>query len=144
MNEPNQQRINEVLEMRLAGAQFHDIVAHAQEQGWEATDAEIRSYIDAGSAAIADQMETTRDGIIARHLAQRKRIYAKAVQGGDYRVALSILQDEANLLGLYPKKGKSDGGGKQTTVAILIEQQRTQVLDATEQSGLAKLPDRHK
>ena len=136
----DQQRINEVLEIRLAGAQFHEICAYADEQGWNVPQATIRSYIDAGTTALAEQLEGTRTGIINRHLAQRRRIYAKAVSGGDYRVALSILQDEANLLGLYPKKGKSSGDGAQTSISVIIEQQRTRVLDATEQ--ITALPSR--
>ena len=127
----DQQRINEVLEIRLAGAQFHEICAYADEQGWNVTQATIRSYIDAGTTALAEQLEGTREEIINRHLAQRRRIYAKAVSGGDYRVALSILQDEAELMGLYPKKDKGKGDGGKTSISVIIEQQRTRVLDAS-------------
>src|SRR5262249_4916631 len=39
--------------------------------------------------------------LLARHLLQRRRLYAHAMEVGDYKTALAVLKDEAQLLRLY-------------------------------------------
>ena len=55
------------------------------------------------------------------------------MQGGDYRTALSALQDEAELLGLYPDAKKAGSGdvAVQVNVGLVTltpEQRRTELL----------------
>jgi len=47
--------------------------------------------------------------LLNRHLLQRRRLYLRAIEDGDYRLALSILQDEAKLENLYPSGDSRPG-----------------------------------
>jgi hypothetical protein len=50
---------------------------------------------------MAQALEKDRNKLLARHLAQRRLLYAKALGTGDWRAALSVLKDEAELQRLY-------------------------------------------
>lgn len=112
-------RVEEVLAIRLQGAQFHDIVQYAAEQDppWNLSERQLWEYVHKGNELLKRQLETDRAGLINRHLAQRRTIYAKAMQGGDYRAALSALESECKLLGL---PGGTETGGNTTNVNIAI------------------------
>lgn len=97
-------RIEEVLRIRLDGAQFHDIVQFGSEQGWNVTGRQIRKYIARADALLVERQDKSRKKVIARHLAQRTALYARAVNAADYRTALAVLTDEAKLRGLYPDR----------------------------------------
>jgi hypothetical protein len=94
-------RVDEVLRIRLDGAQFHDIVQYAAEKGWGLKDRQIRTYIQRADALLVERQDKSRKQVIARHLAQRQALYARAVNAADYRTALAILADDAKLRGLY-------------------------------------------
>jgi hypothetical protein len=113
-------RIEEILRIRLDGAEFWDIREYVREKCaepgsvWEApaclSDAQIYRYIARTDKQIADSCRSSRKRLMRRHLAQRRNIYAKAVSAGDLRTALSTLADEAKMLGLYaPTKLEHSG-----------------------------------
>jgi hypothetical protein len=98
------QRIEEVLRIRLDGAQFHDIVQYASEQKWNVSERQLWNYITRADELLVERQDKNRKKVVARHLAQRQSLYARAVNAGDYRTALAILADETKLRGLYPEK----------------------------------------
>jgi hypothetical protein len=61
-------------------------------------------YIGRADKLIAESCRTSRKKLLHRHLAQRRNLFAKAVSAGDYRTALAVAKDEAELQGLYPPK----------------------------------------
>jgi hypothetical protein len=63
---------------------------------------QIRRYVKAALDLIADISAENRGRLLNRHLAQRRNLFARAVQTGELGTALSVLRDEATLLGLYP------------------------------------------
>ena len=97
-------RVEEVLRVRLDGAQFHDIVQYGSEKGWGVTDRQLRKYVARADALLVERQDRSRKQVIARHLAQRMALYARAVNAADYRTALAILDSDAKLRGLYPEK----------------------------------------
>lgn len=112
-----EQRITDLLRIRLDGAEWWDVVEFVRMR--EAEPGNAWSVPDGGIPlsegmmrkllARADKMVQTshvrsRRILVRRHLAQRRNLYAKAVLSSEYRVALACLQDEAQLLGLYPEK----------------------------------------
>jgi hypothetical protein len=103
------QRVEAVLKIRLMGAQFHDIREYAAEtdaetgRPWNVSDSQLRRYIDRSDALLEKYAEKDREKIINRHLAQRKAMFARAMEGGDIRTALAVAKDEAELLALYPQ-----------------------------------------
>lgn len=110
------QRVEAVLRIRLDGAQFHDIrdYASAPEQNWGVSDSQLKRYVQASDKLLAERQEWNRGRHLARHLAQRQTLYARAVNAADFRTALAVLRDEAELLTLYggadpPASG--DAGG---------------------------------
>jgi hypothetical protein len=107
-------RIEEVLRIRLDGAEFWDVREYAREKeaeegsAWHLadgakplSDGQLRRYVARVDAMIADSCRASRKKLLRRHLAQRRNLYAKAVSQGDIRAALAVLSDEAKLLGLY-------------------------------------------
>ena len=96
------QRIDEVLRIMLDGAQFHDVFQYASEKGWNVSPRMVRYYMRAASKLLERRLDRKRDRVIALHLARRESLYARCVNAADYRTALSVLADEAKLIGLYP------------------------------------------
>jgi hypothetical protein len=110
-------RVDDVLRIRLDGAEFWDVVQFVREKQQEAgsawflaeddnplSDAMIRKYQERADKLVMASHEKSRKKLFRRHLAQRRALYAKAATSGDVRAALACLQDEAELLGLYPPK----------------------------------------
>jgi hypothetical protein len=97
-------RVEEVLRLRLDGAEFHDVVQYAAEQGWNVRERQLWNYVRASDKLLARRLEKDRDKLLARHVAQRRALYARAVHAADYRTALAVARDEAALQGLYPPK----------------------------------------
>lgn len=97
-------RIAEVMQLLLDGNSFHDLKRHADDRGWKIGAKQLRRYMTAANKAIVSEQQTDRKGTLARHLAQRRMLYARALGMNDVRTALKVLQDEARLLGLYPKE----------------------------------------
>lgn len=115
-------RVEEVFELRLGGAELHDIRQHAarakDDDGkpvapWNVSDRVLCRYIAAADKLFAERFEVDAAHLIGRHLLQRRRLYAHAMEVGDFRTALQILKDEAQLEGLYaPKQRKKAEGGR--------------------------------
>ena len=94
-------RVDEVLRIRLDGAQFHDIVQYASEKGWGVSDRQLWTYLRRADDLLVERQERKRKRLVARHLAQREALYARAVNAADYRTALAVLTDSAKLQELY-------------------------------------------
>jgi hypothetical protein len=108
-------RVEEILRIRLDGAEFWDVVEFVREKEAEAgsawhlaegdkplTDAALRRYLCHADKLVAESCRASRRKLLRRHLAQRRNLYAKAVSQGDVKAALAVLRDEAELLDLYP------------------------------------------
>jgi hypothetical protein len=95
------QRVEEVLRIRLDGAEMHDIVQYAAEKGWGVGERQLWNYVRATDQLLAERLEKDRDKLLARHVAQRRALYARALNAADYRTALAVAKDEAELQGLY-------------------------------------------
>src|SRR5262245_46650457 len=123
-------RVEEVLRIRLDGAQFHDIVQHGSEKGWGVTDRQIRKYIARADELLVERQDKSRKKVIARHLAQRMALFARAVNAADYRTALAILADEAKLRGLYPEKEIKELVKLAAAQGVRIEELERRLADA--------------
>jgi hypothetical protein len=97
-------RVEEVFKLRLGGAEFADIrqFASAPEQQWNVSDRQLWRYIQAADKLVKERFDAKAEHLLARHLLQRRTLYAHAMGAGDFRTALAVLQDEAKLEGLYP------------------------------------------
>src|SRR5262245_21331275 len=95
------QRVEEVLQMRLMGAEFTDIRQHAAAQGWNVSERQLWRYIEAGDARLAETLDKDRGRLLNRHIAQRRALVARCIAVSDYATAGRILRDEAELLRLY-------------------------------------------
>jgi hypothetical protein len=92
---------DEVLRLRVAGAEFLDLREYAIAQEWEVSDSQLWRYVAKSDERMQAAMEKSRPKLLARHLMQRRLLFAKALETGDWRGALAALKDEAELLGLY-------------------------------------------
>ena len=100
-------RIQEVFRIRLDGAQFHDIVQYASEQAWGVGERQLWTYVRRADDLLVERQDRGRRKVVARHLAQRQALYARALNAADYRTALAVLADEAKLRGLYASDKRS-------------------------------------
>ena len=113
-----EQRVEEMLAIRLDGAKEWDArryVAQKEVTGeppWKMPEGgnplsrrQIRNYIREADRRIAQSTRATRRRRIARHIAFRERLYARAVTKGDERTALAVLDSLAKLLDLFPSEG---------------------------------------
>ncbi len=95
-------RVDEVLRLLLDGAAHHDVVTYASEKGWGVNDRQVRTYIQRADALLVERLDKKRKPVIARGVAQRQALFARAINAADYRTALAVLADLAKLRGLYP------------------------------------------
>ena len=117
------QRVEEILSLRLLGAEFLDIRQHASAQGWNVSDRQLRRYVSRTDDVLAETLEKDREKLLNRHIAQRHALYARAMSVSDYSTALRVLADAAQLLDLYPaKKSELTGKGGAPVVLQVIEQ----------------------
>jgi hypothetical protein len=96
------QRVEEVLQIRLAGAAFPEIVQYASEKGWDVGPRQLQNYIRKTDRLLALAREKDRAKLLALHEAQRRLLLNKALEVGDLRTALAVLRDSAQLQDLYP------------------------------------------
>jgi hypothetical protein len=106
-----QGRVLEVFKLRLGGAEFADIreYAAAPERSWGVSDSQLWRYIRSADALCKEHFDARAEHLLARHLLQRRQLYAHAMSAGDFRTALAVLKDEADLEALYPP-GRVDLG----------------------------------
>lgn len=108
-------RTEQLLAIRLDGAEFWDLREFVREQEKTAdspwfledgddpmSDSQIRIYMAKADDLIQEAHDENRERLYRRHLAQRRRLYARAVAAGDVGTALRVLRDEAQMIGLYP------------------------------------------
>jgi len=108
------QRVEDVLRIRLDGAEFWDVREYAKEKAGEAgspwelpadakplSDVTLWRYISRADKLIVESCRSSRKKLLRRHLAQRRNLYAKAVSQGDIRAALACLDSEAKMIGLF-------------------------------------------
>jgi hypothetical protein len=107
-------RVDEILRIRLDGAEFWDLREYVrekeQEEGspWQLvegqkplSDSQLWRYLAKADKEIAASCRASRKKLVRRHLAQRRNIFGKAMSAGDYRAALAALESEAKLQGLF-------------------------------------------
>lgn len=95
-------RIQDLTKLVLAGAEFGDIRQYAAERDWKLSERQLRRYQEMVYEKLAESTQRNRDQLLGRHLMQRRALYARAVKASDFRAALMILKDEAELEALYP------------------------------------------
>jgi hypothetical protein len=127
-------RVSEVFKLRLGGAEFADIreYAAAPEQGWNVSDSQLWRYILAADALCKDYFDAKAEYLLPRHLLQRRQLYAHCMSAGDFRTALAVLKDEAELERLYPPKkvAPTDPTGEKQYSVGMTDAERVAALGA--------------
>src|SRR5262249_36174802 len=94
------------------------------------------NYVRASDELLVGRLEKDRDKLLARHVAQRRALYARAVHAADYRTALAVARDEAELQGLYLNKDKPPSTVMvQNAIPVLTDPERA----ALRRMALARL-----
>jgi hypothetical protein len=135
------QRIDEVLRIRLDGALAHDVQAYAAEKGWGLSERQVFRYIAKADALMAKRLEQDREKNFARHIQSRRTLYARCVNAADYSTALRVLDSEAELLGLFPEKKPTPPAGNLHVnlferVTVLAQQLAERAVDRGLPAGL--------
>jgi hypothetical protein len=104
------QRVEAIFQLRLGGAEFHDIREYADaatdddgkpRQPWGVSDSQLRRYIAEADELCKERFDARASHLLSRHLLQRRRLYAHAMEMSDIKTALAVLKDEAELERLY-------------------------------------------
>src|SRR5262249_18513877 len=104
------QRVEAVFELRLGGAGFADIRQYASAptdregkplEPWDVSDRQLWRYIDAAARLCRGRYAAPAPHLLARPLLRRERLSARAREVSDYKTALAVLKDEAELEGPY-------------------------------------------
>ena len=95
-------RVEEIVRLKIDGAQAHDLFQFASEKSWGLTDRQVRNLANKASELLVERQERKRRRLMALHVARRETLYARAVNAGDQRTALAILDSEAKLQALFP------------------------------------------
>lgn len=103
-SDSDEERIREVVRIRIDGAQIHDVADYAADKGWGLTDQQVRDLVRLADNRLAANTERNRRRILARHIAQLEALYARAVNGADYRTALAVLSSLARVQGLNERR----------------------------------------
>ncbi len=101
-----EQRVKVVYELLLSDTTYTDTCRYVSDK-WGLTSRTTDRYIQKAYALIVEEAGRIRQNALERHLAQRAFIRHKALKGGDKRLFVDILKDEAKLLDLYPAKQSS-------------------------------------
>jgi hypothetical protein len=142
-------RIEEILRIRLDGAELWDIREYVREMEgkegspWKSdkplSDSQLYRYIARTDRLIAESCRSSRKRLMRRHLAQRRNLFAKAVNTGDLRTALAVAADEARLLRLYDdpptKPPKGDLPTSPTAVVTILAARLASIDQATLPAG---------
>lgn len=99
-------RVEEVLKIRIAGAEIWDVREFAAQQDppWGVSDSQLRKYMLQADELIRKGLERNRKKRLRRRLAQRSDLYARALNVGMLGAALAILKDLDELDEAYPVK----------------------------------------
>jgi hypothetical protein len=109
------QRVAEVLQLRLDGAEAWDVRRYVAEReaageipwtipegGNPLSERQIRNYVQSADQQIAATLRQSRATLLRRHVALRKNLYRRALAAEDWTAAQSVLADLAKLEDLYP------------------------------------------
>jgi hypothetical protein len=112
-----QARVEDILRIRLDGAQPWDVreyVRAREKEGAEPwaipaggkplSDSQLRRYGQRADELVRDSCRANRGKLLREHIAQRRSLYARAVNAGDIRTALAVLDSLAKLLALFPSE----------------------------------------
>jgi len=129
-----QKRVDEIWQIRLAGAQFVDIRQYAAENGWEVSDRQLWRYIRKSDQLLARTLERDREKLFNLHVAKRHMLFARAMQVSDYRTALAVQKDLAEMQGMYPAATRKISQEVRTDVNlnVTLEQRREAIRQMSE------------
>jgi hypothetical protein len=109
-------RLEQLLRIRLRGAQFADVRQFADEadpetgrpwltkEGKPISDRQLKRYCQQSDQLLDKHLEKNFQMLFNRHRGRCQELYALALESGDIRGALAVAQEEARLLNLYPKE----------------------------------------
>lgn len=94
-----EQRIEQIVRIRSNGGTFENVKDFAE--SWGLTWRQLRRYMSLADGRIEKACEHRANRNLALHLKKRQTWISQAVEQGDYRTALALAKDEAQLQGLY-------------------------------------------
>jgi hypothetical protein len=130
----DRQRVQAVLQIRLDGAEVWDVAQHIADAEQATTDPwtvapdaapltaeQIAGIIRAADALIVESVPGYPPEL-AKHIAQRRSLFARAVQSGEIATAARLLKDIAQMEGICPAKSTASAAPlSETKAALLLE-----------------------
>jgi len=118
-----ERRRGEILKMLLVGASRQDILRYAKKEKWNVGDRQVDTYINEAKAVAVQDLEKDREKNLAFHVRRNEMLLNKCLHIHDYKGALSVDKNIAELKNLYPNKLKVEhSGGIAVSLAELVKQ----------------------
>jgi hypothetical protein len=131
------ERIEEVVRLRLLGYELCDIAQHSAVNGWRVRTRQLQHYIYAADDVLAQQFQQEREKLMTLHISRRADLFRLAVHQQEFRTVLAILCDLAKLQGLYPTRKLDVTESKPPGLPPISEEDRLALLRLAE-SALGK------
>jgi hypothetical protein len=96
-------RLADVAALRIKGARLADIVTLASQKGWGVKAAALKSYIAQADALLRKECGRGLRKQVEDHRVMRRYLYHRAVETNQIQTAITILDSDAKLAGLFPK-----------------------------------------
>jgi hypothetical protein len=98
-------------------------------------------YHDSERPILGGTLERDREKLFNLHVAKRHMLFARAMQVSDYRTALAVQKDLAELQGMYPAATRKNSQEVRTDVNlnVTLEQRREAIRQMSE--ALAPYPE---
>ena len=123
-------RVAEVLRIRLDGAAFHQVVEFSMASGWNVSERQCGRYLEKADELLAARQTKNRSRIINLHTARCEALFARAVDGADYRTALAVLSEMAKVQRLYePERTNGSADGSRLTLEEAKEAARQAIAE---------------
>ena len=112
------QRVDIILQLRLAGAKFQDIRDYAQTpdhdtgRPWHLSDRGLRRYMDRADKLVEQYRDSNRERLLDYHVAATRALRFEATKQGHLETALATLKHEGRLQGLPEQDNEGQGNGR--------------------------------
>ena len=104
-----EQRVQDISEKLLDGWSRSEIFRYAAD--WGISTRQLDHYIRKGRELYESEVEEHRERVFKKHISRRERLFRKAYDSGNFKLAASILNDLAKIDGSIVEKRQIEVSG---------------------------------
>lgn len=141
-SDPSPDHVREVVALLCHGAEPDDILAHAAKEAWPYTAGQLLQAQTMAYAMMRAGLNETPENVRARHVRQRRLLFAKCMKLQDYKTAHAVLRDEGRLLGVYEPPPEADDSEGRALLDLVARMTEAELLRVTHEAAADPEPGR--